>query len=148
MEQYVNNDTLKEDEISKMFKDSATCPICKSILINPFICLKCQKAFCQKCIDKWKEKNENCPNGCKEPEYQKCIGKNDILSKLKFFCVGCQAEITYDKAESHHNSCCPGKTSSGFVKNKSKIKRLSSEEVNKLKQQGSELTYITGKKIN
>ena len=125
MEQYVNNVTLKEDEISKMFKDSATCPICKSILIDPFICLKCQKAFCQK-----------------------CIGKNDILSKLKFFCVGCQAEITYDKAESHHNSCCPEKTSSGFVKNKSKIKRLSSEEVNKYKQQGSELTYITGKKIN
>ena len=145
MEDYVNNDTLVEDDITKLFKDTITCPLCKSIFVNPFLCLKCQKVFCKKCIDKWSEKNECCPEKCENPEYQKCIGKNDILSKLKFICVGCEGEIGYDDAESHHNTCCPGKTSAGFVKTQAKIQRLNSEEVNILKQQGNEITYITGK---
>ena len=145
MEEYVNNDTLKEDDISTSFKNSVTCSICNNILINPIICLKCQKVFCKKCIDKWKENNNNCPNNCNEPNYQKCLGKNDILSKFKFFCVGCNDEIDYDKAEAHHNDCCPGKTSAEFKKNEVKLKKLSSNEVEMLKNQGNQITYITGK---
>jgi carboxypeptidase C (cathepsin A) len=147
MEKYVNNDTLKEDDITKLFKDSVTCPLCKSILIDPYICLKCQKAYCKQCLDKWKENNKTCPNNCNEPEYTKCLGKKDILSKFKFICVGCENEIEYNNAENHHNTCCPGKTSAGFVKNQVKIKKLTSEEVDKLRKEGNQITYITSKKL-
>ena len=151
MEEYVNNDTLKEDELSKLFKDSVTCPQCKNIFINPVICMTCQKVYCKKCIDNWSKNNQKCPNNCDKPDYQKCLGKNDILSKLKFICVGCKEEIGYDNAEKHHKSCCPGKTSASLENTKTpssevRIKKLTSDEVNVLKSEGNEITYITGKK--
>ena len=148
MEKYINNDTLIEDDIAKLFKSTVICPICKNILINPFICLKCQSVYCKKCIDNWSENNEKCPNNCENPEYQKCLGKNEVLSKFKFTCVGCHAEIEYNNAESHHSTCCPEKTSEGFTKRKSKIKRLTSEEAKQLTDKGNEMNYIKGKKIN
>lgn len=148
MEEYINNDTLIENDITQLFKGTVTCPLCKNILINPFICLKCQSVYCKKCIDKWSEKNENCPKNCENPEYQKCLGKNDILSKFKFTCVGCLEEIEYDKAESHHSTCCPGKTSADFVKKKPKLKKITSEEAETLTKQGNKMNYIKRKKIN
>ena len=148
MEEYVNNYTLKEDDISKLFKDSIICPLCKNIYINPIICLKCQNVYCKKCLDKWNENNKICPNKCEQPEFQKSIGKNEFLSKLKFICVGCHKEIEYNNTESHHNSCCPDKTSADFVKNKSKLKKIKPEDVAKLKKKGNQITYITSKKNN
>ena len=152
MELYVNNDTLVEDDISKIFKSSVICPLCKSILIKPFMCMKCQNVYCKKCIDKLSEKNEKCPNNCDSPTFQNCLVKNEILSKLYFSCVGCGKEIPYDEAEKHHLSCCPDKTSSNLKKReetqrKSDIKRLKPEEVEKLKSEGKEITYLTGNKI-
>ena len=155
MEGYINNDTLIEDDILKLFKDSVTCPLCKSILINPLMCLKCQNVFCKKCIDNWNEQNKNCPNKCDSPTYQNCVGKNDILSKLKFSCVGYGKEILYNDAEKHHESCCPGKTSSNLKEKKEikkikkinrkppNIKRIKPEEVEALKQKGKDINYIT-----
>ena len=52
--------------------------------------------------------------------------------------------IDYYDAEKHHNSCT-GKTSSN-TPNEKRIKKLTSDEVNILKQEGNEITYITGKK--
>ena len=152
MELYVNNDTLVEDDISKIFKSSVICPLCKSILIKPFMCMKCQNVYCKKCIDNLSEKNEKCPNNCDSPTFQNCLVKNEILSKFYFSCVGCGKEIPYNEAEKHHLSCCPDKTSSNLKKRekpqkKSDIKRLKLEEVQKLKKQGKEINYITSNKI-
>ena len=158
MEGYINNDTLIEDDIVKLFKSSVICPLCKSILIKPVMCMKCQTVYCKKCIDNWNEKNKNCPNNDDEPTYQDCKGRNDILSKVKFSCVGCRKEILYNEAEKHHESCCPGKTSSNLkeikekkekkgikktTKKSLKIKRINPEEIEGLKNQGKEVNYIT-----
>jgi hypothetical protein len=148
MEGYINNDTLVDDQISQLFQKDVKCNLCKNIFINPIICMKCQNAFCQKCIDDWKKSNEKCPNNCDNPEYQKCLGKKDILSKLKFICLGCGNEIQYDEAEKHHQSCCPDKTTSNSkVPVKRKLRKLESNEVNQYKKKGEEISYITGKKI-
>ena len=70
------------DEIYKIFKDSITCPLCINILINPVMCLVCQKTYCKRCIDNWSKNNKKCPNGYENPNYQRSILTNDILSKL------------------------------------------------------------------
>ena len=149
MEEYINTDTLVENDIPTLLKSSIICPLCDNILINPLMCMSCQKTYCKKCIDN--SSDNNTKYNCENPNYQKSISKNEILSKLKFICVGCEKEIGYDEAQKHHDSCCPGKTSKKVDSNKTpkkaKIRRLQSEEVEKLKKEGNEITYITGKKI-
>ena len=145
METYINIDTLVENEVSKAFKPLVLCPICKNIFIDPQMCNKCQKVFCKKCIDEWSLENRDCPNNCEAPTYQSCIFKNDILSKLKFVCVGCEQEINYEDAENHHNECCPDKTSVDLKKKKSKLQKLPPEEVQKLINEGNYIAYITCK---
>ena len=139
MDGYINNITLVEDIISRKLKLSVTCPLCENILVEPMMC-KCQNIYCKACIDNWSIKNKKCPNNCSEPNYQKCLIKNDILSKLKFRCLGCQKEIYYNDAESHHNSCCPDKKIS-------KLKNVSFEEISNMKQSHfNNLRTIKGKK--
>jgi hypothetical protein len=153
METYVNNNTLVQNDLALMFKSSINCILCNNILIEPLMCMNCQKVCCKKCIDKWKiDNNEKCPNNCSNPNYQNCRDRNEILSKLKFICVGCNNEIEYNEAKNHHDSCCPGKTSENMNLNKTpnveRLKKLNSDEMNHLQKEGNEVTYITGKKKN
>ena len=147
MEAYVNNKTLVEDDISKALKLLVTCSLCNNILINPVMCMGCQKVYCKKCIDNSINIDRKCK--CENKDYPKCIGKNEILSKLKFICVGCQEEISYEEAEKHHDSCCPGKTSDDMESNDTpsgaKIKRLKSEEVSLYNKDGKKIPRITSK---
>ena len=111
------------------------------------ICLKCQKTYCKRCIEKLDNNEKNCPNNCKDPEFKDSLDKNDILSKLKFICVGCENEIPYGEAEKHHNSCCPDKTLNGKISKKKselKMKKISAKEVDKLRKKGNKITYISG----
>ena len=144
MESYVNKKTLVEDEISKIFLDSVICSLCKSILIKPVMCMKCQKNYCKKCIDNWNENNEKCPNGCDSPNYQESVAKKDIISKFKFRCVICGEEILYDDTENHHDSCSGKKTTKINPENIN-MKKLSPEETEKYKKEGKEMVYITSK---
>ena len=105
MDELINTNTIVEDEIYNLFKDSVICPICKNILINPVLCLKCQDSFCQKCIDDKSKNNEECLNKCSEPSFQKSMGKNDILSKLKFNCQKCGGEYYYHEITKHNETC-------------------------------------------
>ena len=151
MEEYVNLKTIVEDDVYELFKDLVICNICKNIFINPFMCVKCQGTYCKKCLDKWKEENEKCPNNCETASYQECKLKNDILVKLKFICVGCRKEIQYNEAQKHHETCCPNKTSSNINMNhlrkipEIKIKKVSNNEIDKYLKDGNTMTYITGK---
>ena len=148
MEKYINKDTVIEDEIFELFKSSVICPLCKNIYINPLLCTKCQNTFCKKCLDIWSQNNnEICPNNCEEPVYVKSLGRNDILSKLKFICVGCENEILYEKAENHHNLCCPDKTSENQsfqrIKNKNlRLEELMPEEIAIFKKQNLKILNI------
>ena len=109
MEEYINDYTIVEDEIYNLFKETVNCSLCLSILINPVICMKCQKVFCKKCVDDWSKKDDKCPNRCVNPNYQKSIGKNDILSKLKFKCKKCGNKAYYDDIKIHIDSNCTEK---------------------------------------
>ena len=143
MEEYINLETIVENEVYKVFKTLVICPLCKNILIEPMMCMKCQQVYCKKCIDNYSQKDEKCPNGCDTPNYQKNIGKNEILSKLVFKCVGCLKDINYNEAEKHHNSCCHYEISNF---NRKKMQKISMEELEVLKKKGNKINYITSKK--
>ena len=139
MDGYVNNITLVEGEISQILVLSVTCPLCQNILIDPVIC-KCKKIYCKACIDDWSKKNKKCPNNCKKPNYQKYTGNYEVLSKLKFRCLGCQKEILYFDAKSHHKSCCPDKKIT-------KLKKVDQKEVSEMRKLNSDnVRTINGKK--
>ena len=110
MEEYINKNTIIENEIYIAFKESVTCPLCLNILINPVMCMNCQKNFCKRCIDSYSQKNSKCPNECSEPKYQISLGKNEILSKLKFKCKKCETQFQYDEAQKHNDCCDPDKS--------------------------------------
>ena len=138
MEKFINDDLVIKNELYNEFKDSIICPICLKILINPFMCMNCQNVYCKNCIDKWKERNNKCPNRCQNPNYQKSIEKNFILSKLKIQCPNCKSEIEYNNVEKHHNSC--------KIQGKKKMKKIDKKEVKKLNKNKNIITKIKSKK--
>ena len=148
MEELINVDTIIKDDLYNIFKDSIICPLCSNILINPVMCLTCQKVYCKRCIDKWSESNQKCQNGCENPNYQKNIGKNDILSKLKIKCRKCE------KISKHYDTCTPeqipaeedNKIEEKISQQKEqKFKKISKEEIDNFKKQGKDIMYITSK---
>ena len=145
MDELINIHTIVEDEIYNIFKDSVLCPVCKSIFINPVLCLKCQNSFCQKCVDDKSEDNEGCPNKCSEPSFQKSMGKNDILSKLKFNCQKCGGEYYYHEITKHNEACNSIKPLNENIK-KSKFIRITAEDFSDIRKKGQEVIYMTGKK--
>ena len=145
MDELINIHTIVEDEIYNIFKDSVLCPVCKSIFINPVLCLKCQNSFCQKCIDDKSKNKEECPNKCCEPSFQKSIGKNDILSKLKFNCQKCGGKYYYHEITKHNETCNSIKPSNDNIK-QSKFKRITAEDSKEIRKRGQEVIYMTGKK--
>ena len=154
MEKLINDNTIIKDELYNIFKNSIECSLCLNILINPVMCLNCQNAFCKKCIDNWSKKSQQCPNRCDNPNYQKSIGKNDILSKIKIKCKGCGNPIEYENVDKHYNTCCPDKLKEDDNKIEieevnntpnSKFEKITKEEIDKLKKEGNEIAYITGK---
>ena len=52
----------------------------------------------------------------------------DILSKLKFRCLGCKKEIFYNDAEIHHKACCPDKRIS-------KLKQIPKKDLDSIKNE-------------
>ena len=145
MDEIINTNTIVEDEIYNIFKYSALSPLCKSIFINPVLCLKCQNYFCQKCIDDKYKNNEECPNKFSEPSFQKSMGKNDILSKLKFNCQKCGGEYYYHEITKHNETCNSIKPSNNNIK-KIKFKRIIAEDFIDIRKKGQEVIYMTDKK--
>jgi hypothetical protein len=157
METYVNLDTVIRDDLFEVFKDSITCPLCLNILIEPIICMKCQKVYCKKCIEKWKKKNSKCPSNCNPPNYQDCLGKKDILSILSFKCKKCGQSINYFDAKKHHNICCPDNVSKNIKLEEEteveeivlkQMEKISQEEVESYKKKGIRIKNIKSKNNN
>ena len=151
MENFINNDTVIKDEIYNVFKDSLYCSICFNIFIEPIMCIKCQNSFCKQCIDKME--GIKCPNKCEEPNYQKSNSKYDILKNLKFKCKYCKTIIDYNDAENHKNICCTDLIDSyeiiddlPIISPKKRIQKLTPEQMNILKKENEDVTYINSKK--
>ena len=149
-EVYITDDCVIENETYLDIKDCIKCGLCKKILKDPIICKNCQNNYCKVCIDKWKLIKKECPNRCQEPYYDKSADKPFILSMLKFLCRNCKEEVKYNDIESHLRSRCktinnPSKLYDVIYKKK-KLKKLSSDEVEKVKKEGHNINHISSKK--
>ena len=158
MEDYINDNTLIQNDYYNTFKDSVICPLCLCILIDPIMCMKCQNVYCKKCVKNWEKKEDKCPNRCIEPNYQTSKGKIDILSNLQFKCKDCKMTIKYNEVEEHRQICCADllqtyeiidipndytslQTPSSYINTNSsqKFKKLTSEEMHNLKSKGNKI---------
>ena len=165
MEEYINDDTLIENDYYNAFKDSVMCPLCLCILIEPIMCMKCQNVYCKKCVTSWEQKDDKCPNRCVEPNYQTAKGKIDILSNLQFKCKDCKLVIKYNEVENHKQICSllesyeiidfpdnndtlksPSPSCTNNTNSSGKVKKISREEMHNLKSKGNEIAYFTSKK--
>ena len=149
MEEYNHNYTIVENAIYNAFRESVECPLCLNVLFNPHMCMKCQNVYCKKCIDDWSKKSEKCPNRCEEPNYKRSLVKNEILSRLQFKCKKCGSSISYDDMQKHYENCNPEKH---YKKEEytmetpmgRKLEKLSIDQVDKFRQKGNDITFITG----
>ena len=153
MKDFINEESVVQDEFYKIFKDSIICPLCLDILIDPVMCMKCQNVYCKSCTNDWLKKDNKCPNRCNEPNYQQCKGKMEILSKLKFKCKECHQIFKYNECEKHKEVCSEilkefEVIDANSIKTLStnKIKKLTEEELNKIQKHGNKMTYISSKK--
>ena len=139
--------------IDVCLKEYVICPFCSNILIDPLEFIKCQKIYFKKCIDFWKKINKKCPNNCSFQIYQNCSRRNNMLSLLKFKCVGCKHPIKYFEAKKHHDKCCPYGTSSNISKNIDNknvcqlIEKISKERAEQLIRMGVGTKNISSKFI-
>ena len=88
-----------------------TCSICLHVLWKPVCCSICQIAYCDACITKWINNNNNlkCPNKCLFIKSKASPYLNQILSDLTIKCrysnLGCKEIFYYDEIEKHEKSC-------------------------------------------
>ena len=95
------------------------------------------------------KKSEKCPNRCEEPNYKRSLVKNEILSRLQFKCKKCGSSISYDDMQKHYENCNPEKH---YKKEEytmetpmgRKLEKLSIDQVDKFRQKGNDITFITG----
>lgn len=153
MDKYVNEATIIKNAQYESFKDFIYCKNCELLMIEPFMCMNCQKKCCKECAENWK-KNKNCPCNCKKPKFKKVIEENNFLSKMKFKCIkGCEEEISFDDINKHYKSnCIKNKKKNSNEKQKvdtkdekKKIEILTPEEVKKKTDNGEEIKRMASK---
>ena len=107
---FISKDELIDQSNFKSIENISICPLCNGIIINPFVCEKCEKCFCKTCIDKYMDENgkNKCPFNCDKTSFKRSIFLTNILSQLKFKCKnGCDKIIEYQNLEIHYNEECP-----------------------------------------
>lgn len=154
MEEYINENTIIKNDIYKSLKDSIYCPICKNLMIEPFMCSGCQDTFCKKCVENIEKEKKTCPNKCESPAFKKVISKHSFISKMSFQCIkGCGAEISFNDIKNHYSSNCQ-KDANINPKNvlntkkgrkNGKIKFLTMNEINKLRKRDEKINYMSSK---
>ena len=82
------------------------------------------KSVCKGCIDKLNKNEVNNIHNCKDPSYISSPDKKDILSKLKFICVGCKEDFYFImKSKNLMNHAVQGKISDGKILQKEASKK-------------------------
>ena len=110
LREYINNNSVIKDEIYKQFESSLSCSICLDIMIDPVMCMNCEAKFCKTCQEDWSQRNNTCPNRCKNPKYEKSMIAQGLLSRLKFICYKCEEVIDYEDIKNHSKINCENNT--------------------------------------
>ena len=104
---FLDSSLLVDKEKFENMENDITCPICKGIIKDPYFCNKCQNNFCNTCIQKWEEINDECPFRCTLPVYTPNLFLSKIFSQLlEFKCAkGCEKIISYKDVDDHYKNC-------------------------------------------
>ena len=147
-EEYFTDDCIIKDSLYISLKDLIICPLCCKLLKNPYMCVKCQKSYCKKCL----EENSNlktCPNDKEESQFIHSVFAEDMLSKLKYKCKNCLKEVIQSDIKAHLEENCEHieerkeKSLAEIIKTKKQIIKLSKEQMINKKIDKS----LTSKKI-
>ena len=139
---YFKDDSLVEDQLYISLKDLLICPYCHKLLKNPYMCSKCQKNYCKKCLEEYSNMKK-CPNDNKESEFKHSIMINEMLSKLKYKCKNCKKEIFQSDIKSHLEENCEyiglerEKTLADIIQTKKELIKLSPQEMENKKVDAS-----------
>ena len=106
LSEYIQEKYIANKPLYESLKDSITCVICTNTIIDPMMCMNCQKAYCRRCIGHWNNIKNYCPNKCDNPEYKRSVVVANLLSKLNFTCKDCFNIVNYDQMEKHVLSKC------------------------------------------
>ena len=137
-DEYFADDCIIKDSLYLSLKELITCSLCQKILKNPYMCVKCQKSYCKKCL----EENYNlkiCPNDKEETQIVHSVLADGMLSKLKYKCKNCFKEVIQSDINAHLEENCRHveiehkKTLAEEIKTKKGLIKLSSEEMNNKK---------------
>ena len=149
-EPYITDECIIDDDTYREIKDLIKCNKCNKILKEPMLCKSCQTTYCKSCIEDWSQNYNHCPNNCENPEYVKSIDKSALLSTLKFLCNNCKEEVKYNNVESHLKlGCQTNQTTSKLfqtITKKKKLRKLTSEEVQRVKDEGEKINHLSSKK--
>ena len=135
-DEYFDEDSPIEDQLYISLKDLLKCPYCNKLIKNPFMCNKCQKNYCKKCLEDFSNMKK-CPNDNKESEFKHSIMINEMLSKLKYKCNNCKKEILQSDIKSHLETNCKHaeiehkKTLSEEIHTEKKLIKLPKDEMEK-----------------
>ena len=146
MEEYVNEDSVIKNSQYEAFKEYIYCQKCECLMIEPVLCLNCQNKFCKKCAEECENKNGKCPLNCEKTSLRKVIGKNNMISKIKFKCIkGCGAEIPFDDINNHYNSNCIENKKNEEKIEKGNITILTKKETEEKTKEGQKLDRMASK---
>ena len=132
--EYFTDDSVVEDQLYLSLKDLLICPYCHKLIKNPFMCNKCQKNYCKKCLEDFSNMKK-CPYDNKESEFKHSIMINEMLSKLKYKCNNCKKEIPQSDIKSHLETNCEyvelehQKTLAEIIQTKKELIKLSPQEM-------------------
>ena len=148
--EYFCDECIIQDANFLAFNSLMKCHICNKILKNPMMCVNCQGIFCKKCIEKWQEKNEKCPNNCNQPNYAQNKDKIALLSMIKYKCKNCKEIVNYYDVDYHLGLKCGNAKENRLVDiiyKKRKLNRLTDDEVKQIKESKIPINYLTSKSI-
>ena len=87
------------------------CYLCNDYFDEPKHCNICHNIYCKKCLDSWNKKNKEnkCPNDCKNPTYSDDEIAIQLLNAIELTCLDCGENMGYidiNNEKKHQNKKC------------------------------------------
>ena len=97
---------LTDYKLVQKLPEDLSCSICLNVIQQPQMVNCCEKLFCDKCLMKWKEKNNSCPC-CRNQDFTHMEMQTTVrkVESLQVYCPnsqhGCQAILAIRDCELH-----------------------------------------------